>query len=56
MFTRIHSFLVKNFELIKGSNSRLSQTDLIATYKMLNGPVLDILKCKQEHFADSNLD
>ena len=52
-----YSFIFsEKFELIKGSKSRLSQTDLIPRYKMLNGPALDILKRKQEYFADLNLD
>ena len=55
MFTLIHSFFSEKFELIKDSESRLSQTDLVARYKMLNGPVLDILKRKQKYFADPNL-
>ena len=52
-----YSFILsEKFELIKDSESRLSQTDLIPRYKMLYGPALDILKCKQEYFADPNLD
>ena len=46
----------EKFELIKDSESRLSQTDLMARYKMLDGPALDILKRKREYFADPNLD